>query len=80
MLEVVRGGTGLRQGCVLSPLVFSDFFAAMLVLLVVPLIERFREDADILADLVHGVLKSSRRLNLKRHWNAHGVLFEGCWM
>ena len=39
----------LRQGCVLSPLLFSIFFAA--VLTVVP--QRFCEDTVTLAELVH---------------------------
>ena len=40
---------GLRQRCVLAPLLFNIFFAAMLLVA----LQRFSEDADILADLVH---------------------------
>ena len=40
-----------RQGCVLPPLLFNLFFAA--IVLVILLIEIFSEDADILADLAH---------------------------
>ena len=39
----------LRQGCVLAPLLFNIFFAAMLLVA----LQRFSGDADILADLVH---------------------------
>ena len=40
---------GLRQGCVPPPLLFNIYFAAVLTVV----LQRFSEDATILAKLVH---------------------------
>ena len=46
----------LGQGCVLSPLLFYVFFTVMLLVT----LERFSEDAGILADLAHLQEQSSK--------------------
>ena len=50
MLGMVRGDTGAPSGmCAFPAAVFNAFFAVILLVV----LERFSEDADILADLVH---------------------------
>ena len=47
--EGFKVAQGLRQGCVLSALLFNGFFAATILVA----LERFSKDAGILADLIH---------------------------
>ena len=49
--EWFQGVQGLGQGCVLSPLLFKAFFAAILFFALY--IERFSDNADKLVNLVH---------------------------
>ena len=65
----------LCQGCVLSPLLFNVFFAAILLVA----LERFSKDADILADLIH-LEEQLSKVARKRHWNVCGVLFGESFM
>ena len=60
---------GLRQGCVLSPLLFNIFFAAVLNVV----LQRFSEDLAILAELVH-LSDPRRRWDRNRLWTT----FVGC--
>ena len=48
-LEWFEAVQGLRQRCMISPLLFNVLFAAILLVA----LQRFSEEADILADLAH---------------------------
>ena len=64
---------GLRQGCVLSPLLFNIFFGA--VLNVVP--QRFSEDPAILAELVY-LKEPSTSMGRSRQWATFDVRCGAC--
>ena len=50
-------GQGLRQECVLEPLLFNIFFTAVLRVMV----ERFRTNADVVKDMVYSKVKDEKR-------------------
>ena len=54
--EWFEAAQGLREGCVLSPLLFDVFFGAIFFFA----LERFSKDAGILADFIHLQEQSSK--------------------
>ena len=64
---------GLRQECVLSPLLFNIFFAAVLNVV----LQRFSEEPAILAELVH-LKEPSTSMDRSRLWTTFAVRCGAC--
>ena len=66
----------LRQGCVLPPLLFNIFFAAVLNVV----LQRFSEEPAILAELVHLISippeEYERKLKNQRNWRGFKQVVE----
>ena len=62
-LEWFEVAQALRQGCVLSPLMFNAFFATILLVM----LERFSKDTQVYSRISSTYKNSRRKLALKRH-------------